>query len=70
MYKMITVNDDEVYVDLTAIKIIRKAFHRSEPVSIVDIGTGHDLKIKTPDIKELVRIVSDAKCLVINLPVG
>jgi hypothetical protein len=67
---MITTNDDEVYVDLAAIKIIRKGIFRSEPASIIDVGPDHCLRIKTPEFKELIRIVSDAKCLVINLPVG
>ena len=61
MYKMITANDDEVYVDVTAIKVIHKAYHRSEPVSIIDIGTAHNIRIKTPELPELIRIVTKAK---------
>jgi hypothetical protein len=61
MYKMISANNQEVYVDLTAIKIIRKAFHHSEPVSIIEFDTEHNIKIKKPELRELIDVVSEAK---------
>ena len=61
MYKMISANNQEVYVDLSAIKIIRKAFHHSEPVSIIEFDTEHNIKIKKPELRELIDVVSEAK---------
>jgi hypothetical protein len=61
MYKMISANNQEVYVDLTAIKLIRKAYHHSEPVSVIEFDTEHNIKIKKPELRDLIHIVSDAK---------
>ena len=60
MQKMITANRDDVYVDLSAINTVHASIHRNEPVSIINVGSDM-IKIKTPKLKDLLLMISEAK---------